>query len=253
MILRMIPEDYRALMEYISPAAFKVINYKKAMIQLLKISKNSINQKQVREVTAAHQDLMGDHLRISKLATSEELEDVDQLKLAEQILDIYFSQFFSLSGCFLDLRLKHFKASKTILHWNPSSFVHRFDAEFSDGMLLIYEGYYFENHNKLTEGMVKVGLITDTNPAAVEEIKKLLFSHFGEASDKEVIFELDHFKASFHSLFLYLKKNKIQLSSDFLFLGIYLVTLYLTLAKIGQPVDVNFCFRRSLERNRKIP
>ena len=118
---------------------------------------------------------------------------------------------------------------------------------------MIYEGYYFENHHKLTEGMLKVGLITDTNPATVEEIKKLLFSHFGEASDKEVIFELDHFKASFHSLFLYLKKNKIQLSSDFLFLGIYLVTLYLTLSKIGQPVDVNSCFRRSLERNRKIP
>jgi len=78
-----------------------------------------------------------------------------------------------------------------------------------------------------------------------------LFSHFGKAGEGPVLFELNKFKKSFHELFLHLKRNDLRLTSDFLFLGIYLVTLYLSMSKLGEPLDVKNGFIKVWERNEK--
>lgn len=59
-------------------------------------------------------------------------------------------------------------------------------------------------------------------------------------------FKINHFMRSFDSLFLFLRREKITLSEDFLFLGVMLLTLYLHLESLGGAYDVKAAFSRAL-------
>jgi predicted unusual protein kinase regulating ubiquinone biosynthesis (AarF/ABC1/UbiB family) len=249
MIKRLIPDEYKPLLEYISPAAFKVIDWKHALKQFVASSKNAMGEAFARKVLEANKTLLAPKLQTLWQKKSDHSEAPDKRLLAETILDTYFGQLYSHVGCFLDLRLSNFSCQSSGVVWHPSTFIHSFSPDFSKGMLAIYEGYYFDNPKRMQEGMKTVGLIKSSDPKEIEEISRLLFSHFGDASAESVSFNLDHFKASFHNLFLHLKANQIRLPSDFLFLGIYLVTLYLALSKLGEELDVKTVFTHVWERN----
>ena len=51
-------------------------------------------------------------------------------------------------------------------------------------------------------------------------------------------FSIDAFKASFDDLFEFFIENDYKLHSDFVWVGFYLITLYLTLQQGGQAHDV---------------
>jgi predicted unusual protein kinase regulating ubiquinone biosynthesis (AarF/ABC1/UbiB family) len=251
MIKQFIPKEYRSLLDYISPAAFKVVDWKKAMAQFLELSKHALNKSYIEDLAQSNVELFSPRVQLRQTEVAD-LSDAGPLadsQVAEFILDTYFSQFFSNKGTLLDLRLKHFVNTKGHLLFDPGAFVHRFEQKFRTGMLEIYQGYYLSDPQKMENGMLAVGLVKKPDPEKIEYTKKLLFSHFGEADQGPIEFNLEHFKQSFQELFLHLKKENIRLSSDFLFLGIYLVTLYLALSKIGQKVDVKKCFIDSWERN----
>lgn len=56
---------------------------------------------------------------------------------------------------------------------------------------------------------------------------------------------MEDFQASFAKIFQTLVNNKIQLDKNFLYLGIMLVTLYLSLSELG---GENFDIRHSFKR-----
>ena len=251
MIGQFVPKEYRALLDYISPAAFKVVDWKKALAQFVELSRHAFDKIYVQSLAQRNIKLFSSRVQLKdSVAPSQSVDrSVGDTQFAELILDIYFSQFFSDHGVLLDLRLKHFENNKSHLSFDPGSFVHIFEPKFRDGMMEIYQGYYRNDPAKMASGMLAVGLVKTPDLDEIEETKKLLFSHFGEVGQGPVKFNLDHFKKSFHELFLHLKKKNIRLSADFLFLGIYLVTLYLALSELGQPVDVKKCFIDSWNRN----
>ncbi len=255
MIKQFVPKEYRLLLDYISPAAFKVVDWKGAMTQFMALSKHTFDKSFLKELAEANVKLFSSQVQLKNLQGTEEMHfegsELTKTQFAELILDIYFSQFFSGSGVLLDLRLKHFENKNGYVIFDPGSFVHSFKTKFRRGMLEIYRGYYQNRPEKMESGMLAVGLIKNSDPAEIEETKEILFSHFGEANKSQVEFSLEHFKRSFHDLFLYLKQKDIRLTSDFLFLGTYLVTLYLALSKIGTPVNVKKVFEQAWERNQK--
>ena len=250
MIKHLVPKDYRGLLEYISPAAFKVIDWKKASTQFYEMSKKAFDQDFVSKIADHNIDLFSDNTILAEGDHDARAPQTsEQEMLAKAVLDCYFSQFFSEQGVFLDLRLKHFSVSKQKVNFHPGSLLHAFSDTFRAGMLMIYEGYYLGRPEQIEEGMLQVGLINSRDPQETQETLDLLFAHFGEADQGPIYFELEAFKESFHSLFLHLKQKKMRISSDFLFLGIYLVTLYIALAKLGIPIDVKKHFIASWERN----
>lgn len=259
MIKSFVPSDYRALLDFISPEAFKVIEWKTAAAQFIQLTKQSMDSEKISSAAKESSRILAIDLSLKgqnyRSASGQEIDDSKhagetETRFEHEVLDVYFSQFFSTKGVFLDLRAKFFRTSEysgTV--FAPSSFVHTFDEKFRLGLLDIYEGYYLSRPKKMENGLLALGLVKNGDPEKIEETKKLLFSHFGDADQGLVSLELTHFKKSFHALFRYLKRESITLTSDFLFLGIYLVTLYLCLAESNQKVDVKKAFLTSWRRN----
>jgi len=172
-IRNLVPKEYRPLLDYISPAAFRVINWKSAVAQFVSLSKHALENDYLEDLSAYNRRFLSENINLEKKQTDlKSFSEVDK-RFAGQILDIYFSQFFSNKGCFLDLRLKNFGEHEGMLSWNPCSFAHTFEKKFRIGMLAIYEGYYFENSAQMKNGMLAVGLIKSRDQEEVAEISKL--------------------------------------------------------------------------------
>jgi hypothetical protein len=61
----------------------------------------------------------------------------------------------------------------------------------------------------------------------------LFRTHFAGALDRSMSFKLSEFQASFQKIFAFLMEKKVHLTTDFMLLGIMLVTLYLSLEELG--------------------
>ena len=78
-----------------------------------------------------------------------------------------------------------------------------------------------------------IGLIADTDSEeSKQEMINIFNDHFGDENQESVKFEMKHFMDSFHKIFDKIFHQKKSLSEDFVYLGIYLVTLYLHLEKL---------------------
>jgi len=249
MIARFVPKEYRDLLDFVSPAAFKVIDWKSLLGDFRSLSRSLFDEEAAAALIRENESLLEPAVSISA-EPSDGKEVAKTARTGQLILDVYFSQFFSRQGMFLDLRLSRFRRKGNKLVWIPERLRYQFDEPFRAGMLDIYAGFYFEDPERMRAGMLSTGLIDgNTSQAVFEETIDLLFSHFGEASNSKVEFDLASFRESFHSLFLHLKKHDITLPSDFLFLGVYLVTLYWGLEQIGVGLDVQKAFKEAWQRN----
>lgn len=160
--------------------------------------------------------------------------------LGNTLLKIYFLQLFSPHGIFLDLRSHHFFKSPSDdsfshqLWWVPSPFWTQMSSQFRSGILKVYEGFYLEDENLYYQGLEEIALL---NPQMSHQEKTelgLLFKkQFGNALDEEMNFKLDHLKESIIHLSNFMVRKRLKISNDFLYLGIYLVTLYSTLEELN--------------------
>ena len=66
----------------------------------------------------------------------------------------------------------------------------------------------------------------------------LLENHFGQGKNSPVEFKVANFMKSFDCLFLFLKKEKLKLHEDFLFLGNYILTLYMHLESLNCTLNI---------------
>jgi hypothetical protein len=110
---------------------------------------------------------------------------------------------------------------------------HWIQPDVRKGMLSIDKGYYFKKSHLLREGLKQVGLIQEHFPdSLISSVEGMILRHIGgETSNQQ--FKVLHFTKSFEKLFQFLLKEKIVLSSDFLYLGVYLASLYLHLERLG--------------------
>lgn len=165
-------------------------------------------------------------------------------KEGELILKIYFEQIMNCDIMMLDLRTKHFAADDSGVSWSPGKLWASFDPEFREGIRKIYHGYYFNDDQEFAEGLKKCKLLkSDWNQSQKDEVIDVFKTHFGSAREGNVKFSLEHFKKSFGNIFTTLLKNKIRLDKNFLYLGIMLVTLYISLDAIGGEYNVSKIFK----------
>ena len=168
----------------------------------------------------------------------ESLEGPVSKQVAGQLLALYFRQLLNKEPISLDMRLSQFYlTAENKLVWSKKGIHHSFDQAFLDSLIGTYEGFYGDDDSKMSDCLAKLGL---WNPDSSEETKalgiELLKQHFGDTGAAK--FDLPKFSSSFHELFTYLLKNKVTLSHEFLFLGVYLLTLYHGLSKLNCSLDV---------------
>jgi predicted unusual protein kinase regulating ubiquinone biosynthesis (AarF/ABC1/UbiB family) len=163
-------------------------------------------------------------------------------------LEIYFLQLFCSKDTLLDLRKERFTLlqSGTIV-WKANGLSYQFSETFLEGIKELYSGFYESNDMHLENGLIKLGLVNDSMSKETRQVLiNLLESHFGQGKTNPMKFEISQFMSSFDNLFLFLKKYKLTLSEDFLFLGINLLTLYMHLESLGQKFDVSAAYKNAI-------
>ncbi|MBY0415395.1 MAG: hypothetical protein K2Q18_14580 [Bdellovibrionales bacterium] len=114
---------------------------------------------------------------------------------------------------------------------------------FLEGVRNLYKGFYFDNNEQFERGLIELKMIKSSmGHDQKESVKELFYLHFGEGKNKNVKFSLSKLQDSFNVIFSHFLKEDIPLNPEFAILGVYLVTLYLTLQDIPHELDVFSAF-----------
>jgi hypothetical protein len=106
-------------------------------------------------------------------------------------------------------------------------------------MVNLYSAFYGSDETALDQALEQLGMLRNDLPeSARQELKDLLRAHFGNAAEGRQQFAIEPFKASFDELFDFFLRHGYRLHADFVVVGFYLITLYLTLEQTGQSHDV---------------
>lgn len=172
----------------------------------------------------------------------ESLSEAERIKAGETVLRLYFAQLKNPEGLCLDLRPRHFKFAGNSLVFSPNNIWFSFREEFRVGLMNLYRGFYFDDDELFEQALKTIGLTKNLSSKEDEELKELFRKHFGPGDQEEVVFDLDHFKESFYELFKFFMDHEVALEKDFMFLGIYLVGLYMNLENLNVPLNVREVF-----------
>lgn len=165
----------------------------------------------------------------------------------EKILKLYFYQIMESEVLFLDFRKKHFTKivteNEVLMHWHPGYLWASFDKSFRDGLRNVYLGYYGNDNILFRKGLVACKLIHENWPDnQKKEVENVFQKHFSNGKNGKVFFNIKQFQDSFGEIFKILLENKITLDKNFLYLGIMLITLYMTLSEIEGDYEMSRIF-----------
>ena len=240
-----LPKHFRTLSEYISPKAFDVVAWQEVLRKGPGLSKEILFKTQVNKVKTNLQDSLPEGVTYADGGSKSIAGDSDKKAAGENLLALYFYQLYHGDTVFLDLRQDRFRYEGSTLHWSPNGLWIELGNEFVVGMRELYNGFYDQDDQALRTGLDRLGLTPEhMDEPTRRQLINLLDDHFGGGRDEPVAFPIKKFVASFDKLFQFLKTNNVKLSGDFLFLGIYLVTLYLHLDYLDQEYDVAASFQR---------
>ncbi len=236
-----VPEELRQLARFVPTTGWDAIEWRPMLAAMRTVSWQFMTGRGVRKLRRATQETVSAVTLTDDLYEAVPLEDVNQKKrlrrLGDDILHLYFGQWLVEEGLFLDLRSARFAVRDDELLYEPNGLWIRLRPEFREGMVALYRSFYSADDAAFESALKKMGMLKPgLSQAAETELKELLHAHFGVEQSAQV-FRIDAFKESFDELFAFFIANDYKLHSDFVFVGFYLITLYLTLEQGGQPHD----------------
>ncbi len=237
--MRILPGVLKELLKHVPTVLFEAVEWSVLASELPKLSRRIIQKEGFSELF----DLQKAYLSPFQIHLVSEMSNhtipQNNKQAAEKILTLYFAQLFSPHGLFLDLGPSHLEMNASGLNFSPSGLWTKFSPQFSDGITDIYDGFYLEDENLFHQGLIKSGLSSNEwSQSDRDELAQLFKSHFGASVTSEMTFDLETFKKSFFKVADFLLKKKVNISTDFLYLGISLVTMYSSLEKTQASVDV---------------
>jgi hypothetical protein len=241
------PGFLKDFLPFISPKLFEIINIPDLSIKMSKIGFNFLFNKGVEDNSKLLEKFLPENIEYLTIDSSfSENSSVSSKVYGEIVLELYFSQINSTGPIFLDLRPERFNLSDKKVIFEPNGMWFDFSKNFRSGLSEVYEGFYQQKDDLFEKGLTKIKLIDETDSEEIKkEMKKLFSAHFGDALYSEIKFSMKDFQESFHQVFSFLFKQGKQLPSEFTFLGIYLVTLYLNLSSLGECLDVKGAYLRA--------
>lgn len=241
-LMSWLPSALKELLIHVPTLLFEVVAWKELTKDISTLSARLLTgsgAEDLRKKTAQH---LPNTLSFSTHSQSPSLSQ----SLGETILELYFRQLHFKEGMFLDLRAKNFSQEDDRFTWNPNSMWASFSPSFIGALEKLYDGFYFGDDQLFHQGLIETGLINESwKRSDQDEMKKLFKAHFGSAIETPMEFKLALFQKSFQNVFSFLMEKKVKLSTDFLILGVMLVTLYLSLEEIGGSYHVADVYKRS--------
>lgn len=229
--------EWGYLLDFVSPTFFEVVPFGGMMVRV-----GGLMKSYVAPWPAHTFDLPTNvklDLSIARENQMSKLSDELKEKIGESILTLYFWQLFNNDLAIIDLRPQTFVSknkSKADLLWHPHSLVVRWDSVFLSCLRNIYSGFYHSDWVKFDTALSQLGLL----PA-----KDTFLKSFAQDQQENTSFEIKNFISVFHEIFLQCKSAKKQIHPDFIYLGIYLATLYESLESLGKKFNVARCFEKA--------
>jgi hypothetical protein len=238
-LMRILPGVFKELSKHVPSVLFQAVDWGELASEIPKISRRILQREGYDDLYQQQKRLLEPY---NILLTADPVKHAPRSipkSLAEKWLILYFTQLFSHDGLFLDLRLEHFELDKETLKWHPSSLWVQFNSPFRQGLLRVYEGFYLENDEDYHQGLQEIGLLRDDfSEADKRELGDLFKKQFGKGLHEEISFELNHLRDSIIGMSHFMLNKKVKVSKDFLYLGIYLVTMYSALEKCDSTLPV---------------
>ncbi len=237
-----VPEDLRQLLRFVPLKGWDAVEWTPLLGSLRQVSWRFVSGSGVRKLGRDIGDLVPEVDLAGKRRAVEAFDNVDdahRLKLAgDAVLRLYFSQWLSPGGLFLDLRPARLALDGDRLQFHPNGLWIELREEFRGGMVGLYRSFYSDDEGAFDAALRQMGMLPDHLPEEAEaELKGLLDAHFGVQQHAQK-FSIDAFKHSFDALFEFFLAHDYKMHSDFVFVGFYLITLYLTLERGGQAHNV---------------
>lgn len=245
--MRILPGFLKELSKHIPAVLFETVEWSELASEIPKISRRIIQKDGYEELFNSYKN----QLLVEKICVREMLSGDLELShaMGERILTLYFAQVYSDQGVFLDLRSSHFASDDQFLEWHPNGLWVKFDPSFLKGLREVYEGFYLENEELYYKGLLEIGLLREDFSIDDKKILADIFKkQFGNSLHEDIKFEMDHLNQSMIKMSEFMLNKKLKISKDFLYLGIYLVTMYSTLEKINAKLPVKAIYLKSRDR-----
>jgi predicted unusual protein kinase regulating ubiquinone biosynthesis (AarF/ABC1/UbiB family) len=248
---RFIPAELRELASFVPASGWDAIEWRPLLAGMRAIS--------VQLVTGRGVDALSERLAAQTQAvqTVDSLDGATPLEklrggarrqgFGDDLLELYFSQWLLEEGLFLDLRPSRFAARGDRLLFQPNGLWVTLRPDFREGMLALYRSFYSGDDAAFNAALRQMGMLRDDlDESAASELKGLLRQHFG-MDQRRQRFKIEGFRASFDELFRFFLEHDYRLHSDFVFVGFYLITLYLSLEALGEAHDTRAICARVLD------
>jgi hypothetical protein len=247
--MRILPGVLKELLKHVPTVLFQVVEWNELMSELPKLSRRILQKEGYQQIFDHHSSFLSPfNLKLTQTSLTDESYQVTKWS-AEKCLHLYFAQIFSPHGLFLDLRSQNFSAHRPELKWHPTGLWTILDEDFREGLLEVYEGFYLQNNELYFQGLERIGLIADDwTEQDRNRLGDLFRAQFGSALTTEMSFDLEHFRSSIVKLTDFLLKKKVKITKDFLYLGIYLVTLYSHLEQSHEKLAVRDIYLKVREQ-----
>lgn len=237
-----LPEDLRQLARFVPARGWDAVEWRPMLASLRSVSWRFVSGIGVRAQTQRTQAVVGKLVLGQPPQEATALTDLthgaQRRSAGDRILQLYFRQWLVPGGLFLDLRPARFWWSERELYYLPNGLWLKLRPEFRLGMISLYRSFYADDEAALRAALARMGMLRPgLDQASEEQLLELLKTHFGMQAGAQR-FSIDEFKSSFDRLFDFFIEHDYRLHSDFVFVGFYLITLYLSLEALGQQHDV---------------
>lgn len=235
--MRILPGVLKELMKHVPTVLFQTVEWSEIMSEVPVLTRRMLQKEGHDELADKQKKLLKD----LNICVRHESVQGPHFKSGDgkTVLSLYFRQLFSPHGVFLDLRSQHFCHETDELLWHPGALWTQFAPSFSEGLIEVYDGFYLGKDELYRSGLVKIGLLDTSWPVEDQQkIMEIFRQHFGAAQTSEVTFKVDDLKNGIISMAQFFLEKKARIKKDFLYLGIYLVTMYGTLEEIGEALPV---------------
>lgn len=237
-----IPEELRQLARFVPLTGWDAVEWKPLLGSLRSVTWRYVTGQGVAALARAAGEAVP---AVTFTDTLDGTTGMAALRTARQrraagddILRLYFGQWLVDEGLFIDLRPGRFGVAGGETRYRPDGLWIRLRPRFREGMIALYRSFYSGDDAAFDQALRQMGMLRPGLPAAAEaELRQRLHVHFGIEQDAQR-FSIDAFKASFDDLFEFFIEHDYRLHSDFVWVGFYLVTLYLALEALGQTHDV---------------
>ena len=225
----LLPKLLKEILTNIPSIAFKIVDWKTFLRQAAPLMRR-MSQKNPDPLILENLH----HLQLSTFGL--------KTTKGENVLRIFFGQLLDPAGVFLDLRPKHFVQIQENWHFRPNNLWVQLNDTFHLSLINLYCGFYWNNHALFDQALVDLGLTKNLSDNEKNELNGLFRKHFGMGDQEEIEFRLHKFQESFYELFKFFLDKQVKLETDFLYLGVYLATLYLHLEELGGKYNVKKIF-----------